>query len=715
MAGNLAAVTGAIGEEINVLVGYRFTRLRSLVSEGETSFPVETAIDWPAEGTVVVGTVVYNYTSIGGTILEPTLEGITYDDNGSPVAGAAVEHQTGSEVLDFSRTFSALDILRMQFFVNTAEGNALSIIGRDLGIPRAPGLSDDDIYRDIIKALAYASKGTIHAMENALTVFFGANNFEILEDLENVNNTVFIRLTGPTFYSASEQGRAFLSYGEPLQYNSGTQEIAVTKTPIVVEGVRLKDENQESDVTAQFPTDIDEVRYVGDAGIPVWSFNGTGSEGVQVTNVSDTTDGDYLRLNLGIAANAHYSHLARIRPESDAYLEIYYRPKDLPSGSYNQWQLRIQDGVNNIAAGVTRSGDDLRYAFIDAAGAVLSGFVTVEDAFDRWQSFALRKNREDQVELLVDDVVIQTLPLSSFPAVAANAFIWGDTTTGSVDCYVKTLHYFARTTTDYWNTTGDNGATLAAAPTNLDTQSGDILAGDVGKPIRIFGSGETNAEGGNNNFQGLVATATAPDDVTVVGEIRKRAFTEGANPSRIQVAAPAQTNRAFLYPDDLGKTIELITGSIPGPHVIDTLLDPVTLLPLTGSLQVYTDVCEVAGAPGFSTETDLDWRLRPVFVDENPPGSGLSWELSGTGTVGASMLKLRTGIPLLGFGATDIIVDAIYTVVRSAQALGNTSTLNNPAGSYYPFYLGPNPLGPFAAFLDELTVAGVIPEVSFVP
>lgn len=712
---NFEALTSATGEAINEVAGFRFTRVRTQTVSGSTSIDVETVSGWPSSGTVIIGGIAYSYTGIGGTPTLPTITGLSYLDGGTTVSGTAAQYETGDEVLDFSRVFSALDQLRAQFLVDTADGESLSVLGRNLGVDRVPGLEDDDQFRSAIKALAYARKGTVQALEIALDAFFGAGNYVLYEDLENVPNTVFIQLLGGLAFSSSAQGRAFLSVSEARPYDSGTRQASVLGTISTVEGVRLEDELFDERMSSGIPSTFTEVRYEGDAGVPVWTYQGTNEATVTV----DTSDGGRTILDGFSAGDTHlYDRLSRIRPESDAYLRVLFEidPGTTLSASTadaRQWTMKISDGQTLAEVGILAGGSlDFQAGFIDAGGNFLGS--TIDLSLGQYYDMAIRKSGTDVVDLLVDGVLVDRLPYASLVAGAENKFAWGFTSPVNQIIYVQTLSFWARTATDYWNDSGSLGQTRTANPQEFDTNAANIDAGDVGKAIRIYGSGEVNGQGGNNNFQGLVATATPPDLVTVVGETRKRAFTESANPNRIQVAAPASSNRAFVYPDDLGKSIELINGASPGPHVITSLLDPVTKTPLTGSQRVTTDICEVGGTPSFGTETDLDWRLTPNFVDENPPGSGLGWELSETGVFTApSTVETRAVIPLVGFGAQDIIVRVAYTVVLSAQVLGDANDANSPVGAYYPFYLAPNPLGAFASYIDELTVAGVLPEVVF--
>lgn len=144
-----------------------------IVIDADDELLVENAIEFadPASpGRVVLDGVVYFYT--GKTANSFT--GITYDDGTGLIKnGVSKQHKSLALVSDYSKAKSALDIYRRSFLVAYATGKDLDIIGRNLGVERPPELIDDDVYRKLISAVAYAPRGTIFAMEQVLDVLLG--------------------------------------------------------------------------------------------------------------------------------------------------------------------------------------------------------------------------------------------------------------------------------------------------------------------------------------------------------------------------------------------------------------------------------------------------------------------------------------------------------------------------------------------------------------
>lgn len=213
-----------------------------IVIDPETTANVETTLDWAASGVIYIDGVKYTYASKTLT----TLDGLEHFDQVDFVIGAKQEHRPQTEVLDFTQCFSALEIARKSLLVNLATGEDLSTVGSNIAVPRPPDLTDDDVYRALIKAVAYAPRGTIYAMELALTALFGPDGFEIFEDLTlgTVNHaaTVFFRRTSNR--EEDPAGKTYLD-GEEIRPLSSTTTVSLASapvSPIMVGGVRLAPE-----------------------------------------------------------------------------------------------------------------------------------------------------------------------------------------------------------------------------------------------------------------------------------------------------------------------------------------------------------------------------------------------------------------------------------------------------------------------------------------
>lgn len=144
-----------------------------IVEDADTTLEVENALDFaPAAspGRVVLDGIIYFYAGTTAT----TITGLTYDDGtGLIKSGVAQYHKPLSLCTDFSRFMSAVDKYRRSFLVAYAEGEDLNILGSNLGVDRPPELTDDEIFRRLIMAVAYAPRGTLFAAEQVLDVLLG--------------------------------------------------------------------------------------------------------------------------------------------------------------------------------------------------------------------------------------------------------------------------------------------------------------------------------------------------------------------------------------------------------------------------------------------------------------------------------------------------------------------------------------------------------------
>lgn len=132
-------------------------------------------------------------------------------------------HPPGTLVFDLSRNASALDYLRRGLLVDHAVGEDLDIIGRNLGLTRCPGVTQEQ-WRAIIKAVAYLPKTTIHAFDEALTALLGASQYAIRENITADPWKVFVSII--TTLATSLQGRFFVNGGEP-QLTTGLNSVEV--------------------------------------------------------------------------------------------------------------------------------------------------------------------------------------------------------------------------------------------------------------------------------------------------------------------------------------------------------------------------------------------------------------------------------------------------------------------------------------------------------
>lgn len=216
MSGPIEAVTCAAGEQLNLLAGVRLGRLAADAHVGDDQLVLERTLGMDPAGTVVVDGVTYAYGKLGdgtlGQLVVTTPQGTFF--------GVQREHLRNAVVVDATRDFSALDFVRRAFFVNTAIGEDLSTLGRQLGVLRAPEVADDEQYRRLIRALAYNPRTTLYGLSQALDIMVGEGQYTIVEDPARPS-TVDVYLNASGILDGSPVGKTYLSGTQDLQASDG--------------------------------------------------------------------------------------------------------------------------------------------------------------------------------------------------------------------------------------------------------------------------------------------------------------------------------------------------------------------------------------------------------------------------------------------------------------------------------------------------------------
>ncbi len=248
----MQAVADAIAEEQNVLGGFQKTRVTAVIVAGQTIWPVESVFGWPAIGKILARGTVYSYASRSDT----ALEGVTWTDGETVFVGAVAQIPEEHLLTDVTKLTSAIDLLRAATLVDLAVGGDLDAVGRNVGVNRLPSIPSDDLFREIVKALAYNPRGSIYGIELLLDAAVGAGNYEIIEDLIEEPNKVKIRFLASASASGEFEGKAYLTGSEnQAEVLSTTLNISDNViTDGAVHGVRFKDENHESDFRAAKPS-----------------------------------------------------------------------------------------------------------------------------------------------------------------------------------------------------------------------------------------------------------------------------------------------------------------------------------------------------------------------------------------------------------------------------------------------------------------------------
>lgn len=703
--GLIEALTDAVGSSDTELGGMGITRLTDDANEGSTTIEVETTFPWPDSGTIGIEGQAYAYTSKDNT----HFYGLSYTVEGETTAGLRASYKRLAPVLDLSRERSAVDRARRAMLVDYAEGEDLNALGRNLAVLRPPQLTNDDRFREIIKAIAYNPRGTMYGLELALTGIVGEGNFEIFEDLMRYRNRVFIRLKGSALVADHPIGKAYLS-GPVIRAANNDDTVTLPAGTIIegVRGLRLADEGHSLACFTALPSADTRVEYPGASATPTFAF--TGTEGSTMSLVSTGS-------RFGGTASGYYARRMRIQPESRAEMACMV---NVPSTSVlttdtNQFAVQMQDssvqarvGFRHVNAGTYSVG------FALAGGGFIAGAAATLNKGSFYE-IGIRKEG-DAWHVLVDGVIKQTVlsaDLETNTAAPYVAFGIFSTGLGTRTIDVKGVRFFARTQTDYWAARGTDGWLLPEFPTRLNVLADSFVIGvDEGKTLEISGSVAVNPQGGNNNGRWIIDSILNEREVFVKDVPRTRLRTEAATPQRVFV----EWDDAFVFPDDLGKQV-IISGSglgNDGTYVIERLLDDVTFADLSDAdspIRVKTTVAELTGA-AFQTEQDMDWTKLPVFIAE----SNLVWNLSNAGSVNGLVLEPRQSLPISTSGGYIRVMEAFITDVLSAQILEDRNVRNTLVQrvpellyEYYPFYLN-DPLAIVRAFLDQLTAAGVIPD-----
>jgi hypothetical protein len=688
-------------------------------SKAVVVIPVETTLNWDSSGIVSIEGIVYHYT--GTTVTSFT--GVTHIAGGISRPGVFKIHRDEAPVVDLNRSRNAIDLVWRAMLVDYAEEEYLDALGRNHGVSRTPYLTGDDTtFRKVVKALSYNPRGTIYGMELALDALVGAGNHEIAEDLISNPCTVYISLVGSASSTLVSKGKAFIKDVESQPATSNTT-VDVSRTPIAVGSVRWKDENLVTQTQTQKPSAVSLDEYDGDTGRQAWDFisAGGGSEANNVILQPVTTDSGCIEFTTAVDNNdALYRHfMARIQPESNALLEVVATIPvgvNIHAAEANQAALAIFDTTKGIGAGCIQ---------IDAAnfgvglsnpiaGTLLAGSA-VTLAKGTYHTIAIHKTGQNDVELHVNGIIVQTATYASFPASGGYKMEFGiliNPPTNNPFFRVRQVAMFARTLTDYWNARASAGQVAAANPTRLnDAGFNDFQTTDVGNALSITGG---TASSGINNGRFVVASRVSATAVELTGAQQTKA---DIGSDKLTVTVPL-TGYQFQYPDDIGKKITVSGSSLgnDGDKVIGSLLsqqsgnhDLATLPgggPSLSSFRETTNICKVTVAFA-SAETDVDWLVKPVFVNEGP---GLNWEMSDACSFSGATLTLRQALPI-GAGSYTRVLDILFSDVLSAQVLLDT-TIKNLLDAYYPFYIA-DPLGFVRAYLDAITAAGVIPDFEY--
>lgn len=171
--GWVAAVVDAAMGVIDEIGGRPVTRLSVPLSAEEiTVCGVESTLGFGAlvDGTPSARFLINGEIITAATRTETVPYGFATLTRGTDGTEAAV-HPAGSIVFDLSENTSALDHARRGLFVDTAVGTDLDVIGRNHGVLKCAGLSEEQ-WRRLIKVMSYMPRQSIAAFELVLGAYF---------------------------------------------------------------------------------------------------------------------------------------------------------------------------------------------------------------------------------------------------------------------------------------------------------------------------------------------------------------------------------------------------------------------------------------------------------------------------------------------------------------------------------------------------------------
>lgn len=286
--GLFKAILDAILGGVDQLAGQSVTKLTAAIDENETTaMPVESNVRFGEEEDdaddallLINGELIYAAARASYTSFDTLTRGYN--------TTTIKRHPKGSIVYDMSHNRTALDHARRGFFTRTARGTDLDVLGRNVGLHKCPGLSEEQ-WRQIIEVMGYLPNQPIDAFERVLDIYPGVGNYEIVEDLITDPNVVTIKITLLT--SNTRKGKFYLNGGYDAVVDGGGATVTLPFTPNDVFGVYEVDDKTSNgsrkNVTNHFAS------FVG----PVITLTGPLAAALPVIVDASKFNGHYLALD----------------------------------------------------------------------------------------------------------------------------------------------------------------------------------------------------------------------------------------------------------------------------------------------------------------------------------------------------------------------------------------------------------------------------------
>lgn len=692
--GPIAALTYAVGEQLNLLAGVRLTRLAAAAKQGDAELVVERSVGMDDAGTVVVDGVTYSY----GALVDGALRDLSVTTPQGTFAGVYQDHALNAVVTDANRDYSALDAVRRSLFVSTAEGEDLSLLGRILGVPREPAVADDTQYRSLIRAIAYNPRTTLQGLTTALDALVGPGNYAVVEDPINYPATVLVYLSGADLVGSQCQGRAFLAADEAVSSLAGVVSLAAPAmhlgalhlAPVsfwVTFGAAKPSAAATDDAGAQIPGSF---VFVGDESHVAPYALGPGQSAQQLA-----TSGYYRFATPLTPASLWRAALRALVPDATR----------LSATDARGLGLRVRTTAATFGLGCVLASDGtvgLGLANLsDQGGSLLAGIGARVAANTPFEA-ALALDGSGQVQFWLNNRLVQTLPQSAAAiaeAHSATGFDLGAFNGSPSQAVVQAAGINSSDPTDYNSTFGS----ATRQNTNVLALSFAPQADDVGRAIRVIsGGGSALSQNQARDSYPILAVDPAAKTVTVGGK----------DLGRVDLAQNvlfcSGSESPLTYPDDVGRKVTLSDSLLGnnGTYTISAILDvdgTSTLSRAPGALPVRSPYAVLSPAPP-RTETQVSASLAPNF------GSAPALvQLVGTWqSVDDTAFSPRSALPFDPAAYTATVSHVLSAQVYDDLGAVNYRTSEGPPPRYviWPLYLT-DPTFFVQTYLQDMLAAGV--------
>jgi hypothetical protein len=353
------------------------------------------------------------------------------------------EHPAHSEVVDLSRASTQLDALRAATIVERAQDTDLDRIGRNHAVKRLRSFTDD-LFREVIKTIAYTYRGTMWTIEMLLDALYPDQAWAIYENRVEHPCEVFITIPGEI--GSDPLGRWFMPAEEVLASTDATH-VTLTKTPRTVELVKLVPIEQTLTMAA-LPSTLGWSFVAESAGIEAAYFSIVSGELVH-HHPAGTDSGRYERSIPQLEAIAPVFHVLEGAWKSGTPATV---------GGY-PWKLIVQDGSYEYAL----IWNDAGLALGQSDETIVAGPIAVTLDDNTWKTFKLVKDGTT-IRAFLNGVEQISEDVSLFALSAGTVFSFGYTDNGHAnewDVLWDEVRFYTRSTGDYWHPPGTViGATL---------------------------------------------------------------------------------------------------------------------------------------------------------------------------------------------------------------------------------------------------------------